>query len=55
MSSEIINKIVSAACIPEEDAIFSRQLDEIRLFGPANERERLARLIFENNVQEVHQ
>ena len=55
MSSEIIDKIVSVACIPEDDAIFSRQLDEMHLFGPADKRERLARLIFENNVQEVHQ
>lgn len=54
MSSEIVNKIVSAACIPEEDAIFSRQLDGIYLFGPADERERVARLIFEKNAQEVH-
>jgi hypothetical protein len=54
MSSEIINKIVSAACIPEEDAIFSRQLDEMYLFGPADERERLTGLMFKNNVQEVH-
>lgn len=47
MSSDVVDKIVSAACIPEEDAIFSRRLDEICLFGPREERERLARLMFE--------
>lgn len=51
MSSDIVDKIISAACIPEDDAIFSDELDEMRLFGPAEERERLARLTFENRSQ----
>lgn len=54
MSNNMVDKIASAACIPEEGK-FAELDDDPRSFHiTAEERERLARLIFENNVQEVH-
>lgn len=51
--SDIIDQIISAACIPEEDAIFARRPDERCLIGPAEERERLAKLMFEKMVVRI--